>query len=572
MLYQLSYEGTGRAATILVQFSLVKSCPRIVLESVKKSSDTCLPCRLAARLFAMKLLKSTSLVSALTLCSRLFGFIRESLVARIFGASAVTDAFNVAFRIPNLLRQLFSEGSFSTAFVPVLSDYKANRTAEETREFIDHVCGTLAAILLVVVGVGLLAAPIIVRIVAPGWSDPAQVVLTTDLLRVTFGYIFFVSLCGFAGGIMNTYRRFAVPALTPILLNVAMIFGAAVLARYFSVPIFGLAWGALLGGVLQLAIQVPALMRLKLLPRPRWGWHHVGVRRVLKLMVPSMFGASVAQINMLVDVAIATFLMAGSVTWLSNADRLLQLPQGVFGVALSAVILPHLSGRFAKQDTAGFSAALDWALRMALIIAIPAMLTLTWLAEPVLWTVFGYGKYTSRDVHMASWSLATLALGLPAFISVKVLAPGFFSRMDTKTPVKAAMTSLISNMALNCIFVGGAVYFSFYAPHAGMSLASAISGYLNAGLLLFWLRREGVFQAQPGWMTFGVQLLMAIITLSLLFAFVAHHFESWIGPWQQVPAYRRFGAVFAAIAAGGVVYVGTLMLCGLNPRQLLDRQ
>ena len=519
----------------------------------------------------MKLLKSTSLVSALTLCSRLFGFIRESLVARIFGASAVTDAFNVAFRIPNLLRQLFNEGSFSTAFVPVLSDYKANRTAEETREFIDHVCGTLAAVLLMVVGVGLLAAPLIVRIVAPGWNDPAQTELTTDLLRVTFGYIFFVSLCGFAGGIMNTYRRFAVPALTPILLNVAMIFGAVVLSRYFSVPIFGLAWGALLGGLLQLIIQIPALMRLKLLPRPRWGWQHSGVRRVLKLMVPSMFGASVAQVNMLVDVAIATFLMAGSVTWLSNADRLLQLPQGVFGVALSAVILPHLSGRFAKQDAAGFSAALDWALRIALIIAVPAMLTLTWLAEPVIWAVFGYGKYTSRDVHMAAWSLGTLALGLPAFIGVKVLAPGFFSRMDTKTPVKAAMTSLISNMFLNGIFVGSAVYFSFYAPHAGMSLASAISGYINAGLLLFWLRKAGVFQAQPGWLAFAFQLLMAVITLSLLFAFAAQHFESWIGPWQGVPAHKRFIAVFSVIAAGGVVYVGTLVACGLNPRHLLDR-
>ncbi len=519
----------------------------------------------------MKLLKSTSIVSALTLSSRIFGFVRESLVARIFGASAVTDAFNVAFRIPNLLRQLFNEGAFSTAFVPVLSDYKANRSAAEMREFIDHVCGTLAAVLLLVVGIGLLCAPWIVRIVAPGWRDPAQVELTTQLLRVTFGYIFFVSMCGFAGGIMNTHRRFAVPALTPILLNVAMIFGAAVLSRYFSLPIFGLAWGALLGGVLQLLIQVPALLRLNLLPRPRWGWHHSGVRRVLKLMVPSIFGASVAQVNMLVDVAIATFLMAGSVTWLSNADRLLQFPQGVFGVALSAVILPHLSGRFAKQDAAGFSAALDWALRIALIIAVPAMLTLTWLAEPVLWAVFGYGKYTARDVHMAAWSLGTLALGLPAFIGVKVLAPGFFSRMDTKTPVRAAMTSLISNMLLNCIFVGAAVYFQFYAPHAGMSLASAVSGYLNAGLLLYWLRRENVFQAQPGWTAFGFQLLVAGIALSALFAYAAHNIESWIGPWALARAHLRFGALFGVVAAGGVVYVLTLILCGLNPRQLLDR-
>jgi putative peptidoglycan lipid II flippase len=520
----------------------------------------------------MKLLKSTALVSAFTFVSRIFGFVRESVIARMFGASAATDAFLVAFRIPNLLRQLFSEGSFSTAFVPVLSDYKANRTPEEMRVFIDHVCGTLAAVLMIVVGLGILFAPFVVMIVAPGyWGNEAQSRLTTDLLRITFGYIFFVSLCGFAGGIMNTHRRFAVPALTPIFLNIAMIFGAVVLSKFCAVPIAGLAWGVLLGGLIQLVLQIPALMRLGLLPRPRWGWHDSGVKKVLTLMVPSIFGASVAQINMMVDVAIATFLVAGSVTWLSNADRLLQFPQGVFGVALSAVILPHLSGRVAKKDNAGFSASLDWALRMALIIAVPAMLTLIWLAEPVIWSIFGYGKYTAHDVNMAGWSLATLALGLPAFISVKVLAPGFFSRQDTKTPVKAAMTSLISNMFLNAVFVGAALHFSFFAPHAGLSLASAIAGYLNAGLLFYWLRKEKVFVAQPGWLAFAFQLTMAAITLSVLFAYARLHMVDWIGPWQQARAGHRLSAIVAAVAAGGVVYLGTLWLCGLNPRKMLDR-
>jgi putative peptidoglycan lipid II flippase len=519
----------------------------------------------------MKLLKSTALVSAFTFASRLFGFVREALVARIFGVSLATDAFNVAFRIPNLLRQLFNEGSFATAFVPVLSDYKANRTEAEMRDFINHVCGTLGAVLLLVAGLGVLCAPLIVRVVAPGWHDPARAALTTDLLRVTFPYIFFVSLCGFAGGIMNTHRRFAVPALTPILLNLGMIFGMVVLAKYFAVPIFGLAWGVILGGAVQLAIQVPALMRLGYLPRPRWGWQHSGVRRVLTLMVPSIFGASVAQVNMLVDVAIATFLMTGSVSWLSNADRLLQFPQGVFGVALSAVILPHLSGRFASKDAKGFCESLDWALRMALIIAIPATLTLIWLAQPIIWTVYGYGKYTDRDVHMAAWSLATLALGLPAFISVKVLAPGFFSRQDTKTPVKAAMASLISNMFLNALFVGSALYFTFYAPHAGLSLASATSGYLNAGLLFYWLRRDKIFIPQPGWQRFGVQLLAASLALCAVFYAASSHYQSWIGPLAGIPGHLRLLTVGATVAVGGVAYLGTLWALGLNPKQLLDR-
>jgi putative peptidoglycan lipid II flippase len=519
----------------------------------------------------MKLLQSTAIVSSLTFLSRIFGLIRESIVASVFGASAATDAFLVAFRIPNMLRQIFNEGAFATAFVPVLSDYKANRSAVELRQFINHICGTLAAILLVVAGTGILLAPALVMLLAPGFQkSPEKVQLTTDMLRITFGYIFFVSMCGFAGGIMNTHKRFAVPALTPILLNVGMIFGALVLAQYCKVPIYGLAWGVLIGGALQLLIQFPALWRLKMMPKPRWGWKDSGVQRVIKLMVPSIFGASVAQINLLVDIMIASFLMTGAVTWLSNAERLLQFPQGVFGVALAAVILPHLSGKFAGKDERGFAESLDWSLRTALVIAMPAMISLMMLAQSVIWLIYGRGKYTAFDVHMASLSLSMLAIGLPAFIAVKVLAPGFFSRQDTRTPVKAAMSSLISNIILNFIFVGLSVYFSFYAPHAGMSLATALAGYINAGLLLRWLIRDGVFQAQPGWARFGIQLGAASAVLIAVLGVSLWVFDAQ-GGFGSFSSGRRALGIACALGAGGVGYLGTLWLLGLGPKQIIGK-
>jgi putative peptidoglycan lipid II flippase len=519
----------------------------------------------------MKLLKSTAIVSALTFLSRIFGFVRESAMATYFGASAATDAFLVAFRLPNMLRQLFSEGSFATAFVPILSEYKNTRSETEKRELINHVAGALTSVLLVITAIGVLGAQLIVYLIAPGyWSNPEQTAQTVDLLRITFPYIFFVSLCGLSAGILNTHGRFAVPALTPILLNVAMIAGC-VWAHYQGASIKALAWSVIVGGALQLLCQIPALMRAGLLPKPKLDRAHEGVRRVIRNMVPTMFGASVSQVNMLIDIAIATALVTGSVTWLSNADRLIQLPQGVFGVALSAVILPHLSGRFAKKDGAGFSQSLDWALRMVLIISIPASLTLVWLAEPFIWTVFGRGKYTAHDVQMAALSLSVLALGLPAFMSVKVLAPGFFSRQDTKTPVKAAVTSLISNTVLCGIFVLIALQINFYAPHAAMSLASALAGFINAGLLLMWLRR-GIFHAEPGWLKFFVQLGVASLVLSAVFYGALQWSDAHIGDWNALSTRYRFAFVLVTLAAGAVLYLGTLYLCGLNPKQLLDQR
>lgn len=519
----------------------------------------------------MKLLKSTAIVSALTFLSRIFGFVRESVMASYFGATAATDAFLVAFRLPNMLRQLFSEGSFATAFVPILSEYKNTRSEAEKRELINHVAGALMSVLLLITAIGVLGAQWIVHVIAPGYSsNPEQMAQTVDLLRITFPYIFFVSLCGLSAGILNTHGRFAVPALTPIVLNIAMIAGC-IWAHREGASIRVLAWSVIIGGGAQLLCQIPALIRAGLLPKPKLNRAHEGVRRVIRNMVPTMFGASVSQVNMLIDIAIATALVTGSVTWLSNADRLIQLPQGVFGVALSAVILPHLSGRFAKQDDSGFSQSLDWALRMVLIISIPASLTLIWLAEPFIWTVFGHGKYTAHDVEMAAISLAVLATGLPAFMSVKVLAPGFFSRQDTKTPVRAALISLVSNTVLCGMFVWIALRINFYAPHAAMSLASALAGFINAGLLLVWLRR-GIFHAEPGWGKFFVQLGMASVVLSLLFYGALQWSEHAIGNWQALATRYRFAFVLITLSIGAVLYLGTLYLCGLNPKQLLDQR
>lgn len=505
----------------------------------------------------------------MTLISRLLGFLREAIVARVFGVSAATDAFYVAYRIPNFLRQLFAEGAFSMAFVPVLAEVRERRDPVLLKELIDRVAGTLAAILSLVVGIGILAAPGLVTIFAPGFlAKPDKFALASDLLRITMPYILLVSLAGFAGGILNAHRRFVLPALAPILLNLAMIAGALLWARHFTEPITALAWSIIVGGSLQLIVLAPALARLGLLPRPRWGWRHPGVRKILSLMLPVLFGASVMQLNLMFDTIIASLLQTGSVTWLYQADRMLQFPQGVFGVALATVILPHLSSAHSAQAPAEFSRALDWGLRTMLLIALPAALGLALLAEPILWTLFGYGRYTARDVEMAAISLSILALGLPAFMAVKVLAPGFFARQDSKTPVKAGVASIVSNMLLNAVLVGALVLLGFHAPHAGLSLASVLAGYLNAGLLWFWLHAARVHRAEPGWPGYLARLLSASAVMSLGLAVVRARFEAW-GEWSGA---ERLGVLVGLLAGAALLYLGTLWLLGIRPRDLLDRR
>lgn len=517
---------------------------------------------------AMKLLKSTAIVSAMTMLSRVLGFVRDQVIAQNFGASAATDAFFVAFKIPNFMRRLFAEGSFSLAFVPVLAEYKAKADHAALRDFIDRVCGTLAGILLAVVGLGILLAPGVVAVFAPGFLDrPDKFQLTVGLLGITFPYILLISLAGFAGGILNSYSRFALPALSPVLLNLAMIAAAVWAAPWFEEPVEALAWGVLLGGLLQLLMQLPGLMRLGLMPRPRWGWASEGVRKILKLMIPTLFGSSVAQINLLIDTIIASFLISGSVTWLYYTDRLLEFPLGIFGVALGTVILPHLSARHAEQDPAGYTRSIDWGLRFGFFLAVPAMLYLIVLAQPMYWTLFGYQRFTAEDVQMSALSLVTLTLGLPAFVAVKILAPAFYARQDTATPVKAGIISMVSNMGLNAIFVGVWVYADWPGAHAGLALASAISGWLNAGLLAWWLRQQGIWQPQAELMRFVGKATLAGVAMSLALMYGLN-----VAPdWSAQGAGGRVMALSALIALGGLTYLAALLTLGWRPAHLLDR-
>jgi putative peptidoglycan lipid II flippase len=450
--------------------------------------------------------------------------------------------------------------------VPTLSEVRANGDQAALKDLVDHVAGTLLSVLLLITAIGMLAAPALLSIFAPGWliEGRPEFWLSAEMLRITFPYILLISMTALCGGILNTFDRFLVPALTPVLLNLSLIGAAVLLSGRMEVPIKALAWGVLIAGVAQLLIQFPALMRLGLVPRPRWGWRHSGVRKIIRLMIPTLFGSSVAQINLLVDSVVATFLVSGSVTWLYYSDRLMEFPLGVFGVALSTVILPNLSRKYAKQSEQAFSATLDWALRLALVISVPAALGLTLLASPILITMFQYQAFTPGDVQMAALSLSAYALGLPAFIAVKVLAPGYYARQDTRTPVKYAIISMVSNMFLNLLFVGVLISFQFEGPHAGLALASAVAAYLNASMLYFGLRRSGVYKPEPGWSRVIIAVLLACIAMSAALLWRYGELEEWL----SAPVSGRVQMLSVLIVGAAVIYLLTLLLAGLRKQHL----
>ncbi|MFO8155099.1 MAG: murein biosynthesis integral membrane protein MurJ, partial [Thiohalospira sp.] len=382
------------------------------------------------------MLQSTAVVGGFTLLSRILGFVRDVVIARVFGAGVATDAFFVAFKIPNFMRRLFAEGAFNQAFIPVLAEYRTDREHAETRELVGRTAGTLGLFLLGLTILGVVGAPVLIGLFAPGFiGDAERFDLAVEMLRLTFPYLLFIALTALAGGVLNTYGRFAVPAFTPVLLNISLITAAAFAAPSFAEPIRALAWGVFIAGAAQLAFQLPFLARLGLLPVPRWGAANAGVRRIARLMVPALFGSSVAQINLLIDTLIASLLATGSVSWLYYADRLVEFPLGVFGIALATVILPGLSAHHAANDPAAFSRMIDRALRWVLLVSAPATLGLILLAGPILTTLFEYGAFTAADTAMAAVALMAYSIGLTGFILVKVLAPGYFARQDTKTPV-----------------------------------------------------------------------------------------------------------------------------------------
>jgi len=505
-----------------------------------------------------KLLKSTGIVSGMTLISRLLGFVRDMVLAHVFGAGAASDAFFVAFKIPNFMRRLFAEGAFSLAFVPVFSEYKTAASGPALRELASRVAGTLGGVLLAVTILGQLASPVLVAIFAPGFLDePERYGLARDMLRLTFPYLFFISLTAFAGGMLNSFGRFAVPAFTPVLLNICLITAAVGFAPQFDRPIMAVAWGVFFGGAIQLLFQVPALMRLGLLVRPRWGWRTPGVQRILKLMVPALFGSSVAQLNLLFDTLLASFLVTGSVSWLYFSDRLMEFPLGLFGVALGTVILPSLSRQHASQSAEAFSHTLDWALRWALLVGAPAAVGLAILAGPMLTTLFQYGAFGDGDVVMASRSLVAYAFGLLAFMLIKVLAPGFYSRQDTRTPVRIGIIAMVFNMALNLALI-------FPLAHVGLALATSLSAFLNAGLLFRRLRQADVYRPDPGWMAFLGRVAVACLAMAGLLYWGAGDLQAWI----RLGAFERAVRLLGWISAGALTYGAILLLCGLRPTHL----
>lgn len=503
------------------------------------------------------LLRSTTLVSLMTLISRMMGFVRDMVIAKLFGAEAGMDAFIIAFKIPNFMRRLFAEGAFSQAFVPVLAEYQKTKTANEVREFLARIAGSLGFILSIVTLIGVIAAPIIIFIFAPGFGhDATRSVLATDMLRLTFPYLMLISLTAMAGAILNTYSYFGVPAFTPVLLNISMIIAALYVSPYFEQPVLALAWGVLIAGIAQLLFQIPFLYHRKLLVKPSLMLSDPGVKRVLKLMVPALFGVSIAQINLLVDTVFASFLQVGSVTWLFYTDRLTDFPLGVFGVAIATVILPHLSRRHAEQSGEHFSRALDWGLRLLLLIGIPSGLGLTFFAMPLIASCFAYGQFNPFDLVMTQKSLIALGLGVPAFMSVKVLASGFYARQNIKTPVKVGVAAMIANTAMCALFIGP-------LAHAGLALASSLASYLNCGVLLFLLIRRNIYQPSQGWRKFILQLVVANTVVAGYLLVMAGDAASWLAR----PAMLRLGLLLAHVLAALVIYLLTLRICGLRPAQ-----
>ncbi len=505
------------------------------------------------------LLKSTGVVSAMTLISRLLGFVRDIVIARAFGAGAGADAFFVAFRIPNLLRRLFAEGGFSMAFVPVLSEYKVQHSHEAMQQLINDVAGTLGIILFGVTALGIIVAPLLIWLFAPGFSaDQSKFELTVTMLRITFPYLLFISLTAFAGGILNTWGRFGVPALTPVFLNLWMTAAALWLAPCMDQPVVALAWGVFLAGVTQLLFQIPFLRELRLLPhRLRWGWRTTGVQQILRLMLPTLFGSSVAQINLLINTILASFLVTGSVSWLYYTDRLVEFPLGLFGVTLSVVILPTLSQKHAAASTVEFSHTLDWALRWALLIGVPATASLMVLPGPLFSTLFQYGQFGPHDVRMASRSLIAYALGLLAFMLIKVLSPGFYARQDSRTPVRFGIIAMAMNMLFNLILV-------YPLQHAGLALANSLSAYLNAFLLFRHLRRRNVYQPSSDWPRFLLQILLATLAMSVFLWWGAGDLDGWL----TAHARQRLLHLGWLVPCGLLIYILSLLVVGVRRRHL----
>lgn len=509
----------------------------------------------------MNLLKSLAAVSSMTMFSRVLGFARDAIVARVFGAGMATDAFFVAFKLPNLLRRIFAEGAFSQAFVPILAEYKSQQGEEATRTFVAYISGLLTLVLALVTILGMLAAPWVIYVTAPGFTDsPDKFALTSALLRITFPYILLISLASLVGAILNTWNRFSIPAFAPTLLNVSMIGFALFAAPYFNPPVLALAWAVVVGGVLQLGYQLPHLRKIGMLVLPRLNLKDAGVWRVMRMMGPAILGVSVSQISLIINTIFASFLISGSVSWMYYADRLMEFPSGVLGVALGTILLPSLAKSFSSGNHDEYNRLMDWGLRLCFLLALPSAIALGILAKPLIVSLFQYGKFTALDALMTQRALVAYSVGLMGLIVVKVLAPGFYSRQNIKTPVKIAIITLIMTQVMNLMFIGP-------LKHAGLALSIGLAACLNA-LLLYWqLRKQDIFQPQPGWAMFLIKLVVAVLAMSAVLVGVL-----WLMPdWEQGNMLARLLRLSVVVVAGAMTYFATLGILGFRPRDFARR-
>lgn len=504
----------------------------------------------------MNLLKSLAKVSSITIFSRILGFIRDSVLARVFGSGMSTDAFFVAFKLPNLLRRIFAEGVFSQAFVPILAEYRSQKGEEATRIFIAYVAGLLTLLLAVVTLLGILAAPWIIFITAPGFIDTSdRFMLTSILLRITFPYIFLISLTSLIAAILNTWNCFSIPAFAPSFLNVSMIIFSLFLSPYFQPPVLALAWAVVLGGILQLGYQLPFLKKIGMLVLPRLDFRNEGVWRVIKQMGPAIFGVSVSQISLIINTIFASFLISGSVSWIYYADRLMEFPSGVLGVALGTILLPSLSKSFSIGDANAYSNLMDWGLRLCFLLALPCTIALAIIAKPLIIVLFQYGQFSAFDVLMTQRTLISYSIGLIGFIVIKVFASGFYARQDIKTPVRVAIISLIATQIMNLLFINP-------LKHAGLSLSIALGACINASLLYWQLCKKRIYQPQPGWLVFFGKLLIAVLIMCIVLFLIL----SLMPPWDSDGMIYRLLRLSSVILVGVVSYFLSLGLLGFRTR------
>ena len=508
----------------------------------------------------ISLIKSSSVVGGMTFISRITGFLRDIIFANIFGASASTDAFFVAFKIPNFFRRLFAEGAFLQAFVPVLTEFKEKRPKELTT-FIRYVFGNLALILFFITLIGVIFSDQIVSLFAPGFDDEdGRFQLASDMLKVTFPYLFFISLTAFCAGIFNTYNKFVLPAITPVILNISLISSALFLTFFFDEPIKALAYGVLIAGILQYLIQLPSLSKLRFLVFPKIGFQFDGVKKVLKLMTPAIIGSAVVQINLLIDSIVASLLAAGSISWLYYSDRLVEFPLGVFGIAIATVILPSLSKKYSQEDLVGFKNTIRYAMKLAIVFSLPAMFGLIVLSQTIISSLFQYGNFTLFDTKMSSLSLIAYSIGLPAFIIMKVLLTGFFSRQDTKTPVKYGIYAIIFNIIINVTVVTYYLYNPFVGAHAFLALATSLSAWLQVVLLYLHLKRINIIQDNLFLNSINLKSLLSCIVMSVLLLSVLVPIDDWI-----MNEYISRGLMLILyITLGGMTYIATMYALGFR--------